>query len=183
MATSWSRSSRRMPASYAVRVRPYDGREPAGKYRFQVTAWRDARATSEMLHGRELARDSATRWLAARSATIPSNAIVPVDGPLPPLDAARVPGTRHRDRRSESRKSRVWRPPAVNDAPPRFSGMASVSLQSRPARADWICQRFVAGKQSRKAASPRPSKEDGLGVVLSAILSRGWEAVEFSSFP
>ena len=75
------------PGSYAVQVRPYDGREPAGRYRFRVTAWRDARATSEMLHGRELARDSATRWLAARSAAIPANGVVPVGGALRPLDA------------------------------------------------------------------------------------------------
>ena len=40
-----------MPGSYAVRVRPHDGREPAGKYRLRVTAWRDARATREMLYG------------------------------------------------------------------------------------------------------------------------------------
>lgn len=75
------------PGLYAIRVRPYDGREPAGKYRLQVTALRTARGTREMLHGRELARDSAARWLATRSAAIPANAAIPLDAPLPPLES------------------------------------------------------------------------------------------------
>jgi erythromycin esterase len=69
-----------------LRVRPFDGREPAGKYRLEVMAWRSAPATRDMLHGRELARDSAARWLATRSAAIPANAVVPLEAPLPPLE-------------------------------------------------------------------------------------------------
>jgi erythromycin esterase len=75
-----------LPGTYAIRVRPYDGREPAGKYRIRVTALRSATATREMLHGRELARDSAARWLARRSAAIPANAVIPPAAPFPPLE-------------------------------------------------------------------------------------------------
>lgn len=73
--------------SYEIRVRPYDAREPAGQYRFRVTAFRTASATAEMLHDRQLARDSATRWLAARSAAIPSNAVISVASTIPPLES------------------------------------------------------------------------------------------------
>jgi erythromycin esterase len=76
-----------MSGSYAIRVRPYDAREPAGRYRFRATAFRNASATAEMLHGRQLARDSATRWLARRSVAIPSNAVIPLGTALPPLES------------------------------------------------------------------------------------------------
>src|SRR5688572_31880544 len=43
---------------YILVVRPFDSREPAGKYHLQVTARRNARATAQLLHSRKLARRS-----------------------------------------------------------------------------------------------------------------------------
>jgi erythromycin esterase len=150
-----------MPGSYGIRVRPYDGREPAGRYRFQVTAWRDARATIEMLHGRELARDSATRWLAARSAAIPSNAIVPVDGPLPPLDAlasrARVIGigeANHGSREFGDLRLSVTRRLIQRN------GFRVVAIEASSSRLD-LLNHFIAGE-----GVPQSS--------VSKAIERGW---------
>ena len=150
-----------MPGSYAVRVRPYDGREPLGRYRFQVTAWRDARATREMLHGRGLARDSASRWLAARSAVIPANAIVPVDGPLPPLDAlasrARVIGigeANHGSREFGDLRLSLTRRLIQRN------GFRVVAIEASSSRLD-LLNHFIAGE-----AVPQGS--------VSKAIERGW---------
>src|SRR5688500_2996322 len=57
---------------YILVVRPFDSREPAGKYHLQVTARRNARRTAQLLHSRKLARDSAVAWLRLQSAGIRS---------------------------------------------------------------------------------------------------------------
>ena len=72
---------------YSLRVRAFDTREPTGKYHLQVNAWRNSRETRALLRGRELVRDSATRWLAAHSASIPASGIVATTGSLAPLDS------------------------------------------------------------------------------------------------
>ena len=81
---------------YSLRVRAFDTSEPTGKYHLQVNVWRNARETAALLHNREIVRDSATRWLAARSASIPSSGILATTGSLTPLDSlaarARVVG-------------------------------------------------------------------------------------------
>lgn len=56
--------------TYRLRVRPYGSGEPAGRYSVSVPALRDARATRALLAARSRARDSASAWLAARSATL-----------------------------------------------------------------------------------------------------------------
>ena len=71
---------------YVLLVRPYDAREPAGNYRLEVTARRDARATTELLNSRRLARDSAVAWLRQRSSAVAPTGVVPTAGILPPLD-------------------------------------------------------------------------------------------------
>jgi erythromycin esterase len=72
--------------SFRVRIRPYSPQEPAGRYRLRVLALRDARATRALLAARAAARDSATRWLAARGVSLASGGVLP-DGPAAPLDA------------------------------------------------------------------------------------------------
>ncbi|HJP85732.1 MAG TPA: erythromycin esterase family protein [Gemmatimonadaceae bacterium] len=73
--------------SLTIRVRPFDNREPVGQYHLDVTALRSATATSAMMRARQLARDSATSWLARRSAAIPAGGRVSPRDPLPPLDS------------------------------------------------------------------------------------------------
>jgi erythromycin esterase len=51
---------------FTLRVRPYDGSEPAGRYRVKVDAIRDITSTTELLAGRARARDSAATWLRQR---------------------------------------------------------------------------------------------------------------------
>jgi len=58
---------------YRIRVRPFDDREPEGRYTLAVSAWRDARATTALLASRKLARDSASDWLRAHSASLDSS--------------------------------------------------------------------------------------------------------------
>ena len=76
----------RQRGEYLLLVRPYDGREPVGGYRLQVTAVRDVRATAQLLNARKLARDSAVAWLRPRSSAIAVTCAVPGSGILPPLD-------------------------------------------------------------------------------------------------
>ena len=71
---------------YILVVRPFDSREPAGRYHLQVTARRNARATAQLLHSRKLARDSAVAWFRPQSAAIAATGLVPSEGALPPLD-------------------------------------------------------------------------------------------------
>ena len=66
-------------ARYRIRVRPFDGGEPEGRYTLDVTAWRDAATTRAWLAARRLARDSAAAWLRARGAAL--------DSSLAPLEA------------------------------------------------------------------------------------------------
>lgn len=72
--------------AYILVVRPFDSREPVGKYHLQVTALRNARATAQLLHSRKLARDSAVAWLRPQSSAIVATGMVPGEGALPPLD-------------------------------------------------------------------------------------------------
>jgi erythromycin esterase len=150
-----------VPGTYRVQVRPYDGREPAGRYRFQVTAWRSAAATREMLHGRELARDSATRWLASRSAPIPPNAIVSARGALPPLDAvasrARVIGigeANHGSREFGDLRLSLTRRLIERN------GFRVVAIEASSSRLD-LLNHFVAGE----AVSPS---------TVTEAIERGW---------
>jgi erythromycin esterase len=82
------------PASgtYVLLVRPYDASEPAGRYRLEVTALRNTRATARLLDARRLARDSAAAWFRPLSSALAATGVVPPDGSIPPLDgiAARV---------------------------------------------------------------------------------------------
>jgi erythromycin esterase len=149
------------PGSYAVRVRPYDNREPAGRYRLQVTAWRDAQATREMLHARLLARDSATRWLAARSAAIPANGVVPAGGALRPLDAlalrARVIGigeANHGSREFGDLRLSLTRRLIQRN------GFRVVAIEASSSRLD-LLNHFIAGE-----ALPQSS--------VSRAIERGW---------
>lgn len=57
---------------YRIRIRPFDSREPEGRYSLAITAWRDARATSQLLATRKGARDSASAWLRAHGARLDS---------------------------------------------------------------------------------------------------------------
>jgi erythromycin esterase len=77
--------------AYVLLVRPYDANEPAGRYRLEVTALRNTRATARLLDTRRLARDSAAAWFRPRSSALAATGVVP-DGAIPPLDgiAARV---------------------------------------------------------------------------------------------
>jgi erythromycin esterase len=52
---------------YALQVRPFDAREPAGRYHVKVVAIRDQAATEQLLIARARARDSAATWLRHRS--------------------------------------------------------------------------------------------------------------------
>jgi erythromycin esterase len=56
--------------AYAIRVRPFSPREPAGAYEIEVKAVRNAAATRALLARRKAARDEATAWLRVRSGTI-----------------------------------------------------------------------------------------------------------------
>jgi erythromycin esterase len=68
--------------AFAIRVRAYDAREPAGRYRLTVASWRDARSTARLLAVRARARDSATVWLRRRAAPLKLDTAAG----LPPLD-------------------------------------------------------------------------------------------------
>ena len=72
---------------YRLTVRPYDVGEPAGRYRLEVQAWRDARATAALLRARELARDSASRWLSSRTTSLSLGATSLLDASIPRLDS------------------------------------------------------------------------------------------------
>jgi erythromycin esterase len=52
--------------SYELRVRPYDGSEPEGRYHVKVDAIRNIAGTNELLAARGRARDSAAVWLRGR---------------------------------------------------------------------------------------------------------------------
>jgi erythromycin esterase len=75
------------PASgaYVLLVRPYDADEPAGRYRLEVAALRNTRATARLLDARRLARDSAAAWFRPRSSALAATGVVQ-DGAIPPLD-------------------------------------------------------------------------------------------------
>ncbi|GEM_PF-1926712 len=72
---------------YVIRVRPFDSREPPGKYRLAVTALRSARATAQLQHSREAARDSAVQWLRPRSIAIAASGVIADNTELPPFDS------------------------------------------------------------------------------------------------
>ena len=55
---------------YALRIRPYDKNEPAGKYTVRVEAIRSVAATRDLLGQRRQAREQAATWLRARSGSI-----------------------------------------------------------------------------------------------------------------
>ncbi len=74
-------------ARYRVVVRPFDQREPEGRYTLAVTAWRSAAATRELLAARQRARSAATAWLASRSGSLPALTGTPPPGAVPPLDS------------------------------------------------------------------------------------------------
>jgi erythromycin esterase len=72
---------------YSLRVRTFDAGEPTATYHLQINVWRNPGQTSALLRGRELARDSAARWLSLNSATIPLSGVVAAEGSLAPLDS------------------------------------------------------------------------------------------------
>jgi erythromycin esterase len=53
---------------YAVRLRPYDEREPAGRYRVRFVARRDRAATQTLL-------ENARQWLTSRTMTLPADGV------------------------------------------------------------------------------------------------------------
>ncbi len=147
--------------TYSIRVRPFDGGEPVGRYRFRVISWRNARDTHALLRQREVARDSAAHWLASRSAPIPANGIVPVDAPLPPLESlaarARVMGigeSNHGSREFGDLRLSLTRRLVERN------GYRVVAIEASSARLD-LLDHFIGGE-----AVPASS-------VTSAI-ERGW---------
>src|ERR1043166_8976582 len=56
--------------TYTITVRPYDGHEPAGRYRIEIAEVRSAAATRALLQTRREARDRATDWLRAHAAPL-----------------------------------------------------------------------------------------------------------------
>ncbi|MGH9948647.1 MAG: erythromycin esterase family protein [Pyrinomonadaceae bacterium] len=71
---------------YGITVRPFDSNEPAGGYRLEVRALRDARETTELLRTRREARNAAAQWLRPRSAAIARSGIIPTNVKVPLLD-------------------------------------------------------------------------------------------------
>jgi erythromycin esterase len=55
---------------YALRIRPYDKNEPAGKYTIRVEPIRNVAATRDLLRQRRQAREQAAAWLRVRSGSI-----------------------------------------------------------------------------------------------------------------
>lgn len=80
-------------ARYRLLVRPFDAREPSGRYTLAVTAWRDAAATREILMARRRARDSAASWLRSRSVPLTRLDGTPPRGALVPLDSLAMGAT------------------------------------------------------------------------------------------
>lgn len=74
-------------ARYRVVVRPFDEREPEGRYTLDVTAWRSAAATRDLLAARQRERAAAAAWLASRSGPLPALTGTPARGTLAPLDS------------------------------------------------------------------------------------------------
>ncbi len=72
--------------TYVITVRPFDGNEPAGSYRLEVTALRGSRETAELLRIRREARNAAGQWLRPRSVAIPRSGIFPTNITIPLLD-------------------------------------------------------------------------------------------------
>ncbi|HEY0672292.1 MAG TPA: erythromycin esterase family protein [Longimicrobiales bacterium] len=71
---------------YILRVRPFDPREPAGRYRLTVNALRTRAQTRQLLGARKLARDSATSWLVRHGSAVPAIDQIPTLALLPSLD-------------------------------------------------------------------------------------------------
>jgi erythromycin esterase len=63
--------------TYAITVRPYDGNEPAGRYRIEIAEVRSVAATRAVLQTRREERGRAAAWLRAHSA--------PLSGDAPPI--------------------------------------------------------------------------------------------------
>lgn len=74
-------------ARYRLIVRPFDEREPEGRYTLDVTAWRSAAATKDLLAARQRERAAAAAWLASRSGPLPALTGTPARGTLAPLDS------------------------------------------------------------------------------------------------
>ena len=146
---------------YSLRVRAFDAREPVGRYHLQINAWRNAAETAALLRARELARDSATAWLSARSASIPPSGIVTDKGPLPPLDSiarrARVIGIG--EATHGSKEFNDFRVSATRRLIGR-NGYRLVAIEASVARLD-VLNKYVRG-------------EIAAGPVVTRALESGW---------
>ena len=146
---------------YSLRVRAFDTSEPTGKYHLQLTAWRNPRETAALLRGRELARDSATRWLAARSAPIPASGFVASTGSLAPLDSlaarARVIGLG--EATHGSKEFNDFRISATRRLIER-NGFRIVAIEASTARLN-VLNKYVRG-------------EIGAGPLFTRALESGW---------
>ncbi|HKR07662.1 MAG TPA: erythromycin esterase family protein [Gemmatimonadaceae bacterium] len=147
--------------TYALRVRPFDNNEPAGKYHLEIVALRSAAATSAMMRARRLARDSATAWLARRSAAIPASGRVPSRDALPPLDSlamqARVVGigeATHGSREFSDLRLAITRRLVQRN------GYRIVAIEASTSRLA-ILNRYIAG-------------EIAAGSYVTAALESGW---------
>lgn len=72
--------------TYTITVRPFDNREPVGRFRLEVKALRGINETLELLQTRRNARNLATQWLRPRSAEIARSGIISAKSKLPLLD-------------------------------------------------------------------------------------------------
>ncbi|MFL5485524.1 MAG: erythromycin esterase family protein [Gemmatimonadaceae bacterium] len=130
---------------YSLRVRAFDAREPIGRYRVEVKSWRDARETTALLRGRQLARDSAVEWLSARSAPVATSGDLSSRAPTTPLDSlaarARVIGIG--EATHGSRELNDFRLSAVHRLV-EHNGYRIIAIEASTARLD-VLNKYVSG--------------------------------------
>ena len=168
---------------YSLRVRAFDTSEPTGKYHLQVNAWRNARETTALLRSRELARDSATRWLAARSAPIPPSGIVAGAGSLAPLDslAARARVIALGEATHGSKEFNDFRISATRRLIER-NGFRLIAIEASTARLD-VLNKYIHGEIDAGPLFTRALESGWIGRRAQRDLVRwlrGWNAAHRS---
>ena len=162
---------------YSIRVRPFSAREPVGQYRLQVIAVRSAPETAAMMRARQLARDSATKWLATRSVPLDAPATVSLDARMAPLDAlvarANVIGlgeATHGSREFGDLRLSLTKRLITNN------GFRIVGIEASASRYELIA-RYVAGEAQSYPAGSGPPYNSWIGSRTQRALIawvRGW---------